>query len=111
MSTNTELNSQTIIKYYLNRWSIKTNYKYLKSHLGFDEYKVKRILSIKRYFLLAFLSINFLEIYSLNSIDTIGNSIRYIRSLWAKELVRFAYNQSNNDIPIRTVFIELKLVS
>ncbi|WP_163195769.1 transposase [Clostridium thermarum] len=39
MSTDVELGNETIIKYYLKRWSIETNYKYLKTHLGFDEYK------------------------------------------------------------------------
>ena len=50
MSTDLELDAQTIIEYYRNRWCIETNYKYLKSHLGFDEYKVQSILSIEKYF-------------------------------------------------------------
>ncbi|WP_138206456.1 transposase [Haloimpatiens lingqiaonensis] len=54
MSTDIELDVQTIIEYYQNRWCIETNYKYLKSNLGFDKYKVKSILSIERYFLLVF---------------------------------------------------------
>ncbi|MCY6356207.1 IS701 family transposase [Clostridium sp. ZS2-4] len=114
MSTDIELNAQTIIKYYLNRWSIETNYKYFKSHLGFDEYKVQSILSIERYFLLVFLAINFLEIYRsnhLNLMHTIGDAIRSIRSLTAKELVHFVYNQAKNDVPIEIVFNKLKLVS
>lgn len=114
MSTDIELSDQTIIKYYSNRWSIETNYKYLKSHLGFDEYKVQSILSIERYFLLVFLAMNFLEIYRiyhLNSINTIGDTIEYIRSLSAKDLVCFVYNQAKNNIPIETVFNKLKLVS
>ncbi|RXI57443.1 IS701 family transposase, partial [Clostridium tetani] len=114
MSTDIELNVQTIIEYYLNRWSIETNYKYLKSHLGFDEYKVQSILSIERYFLLVFLTINFLEIYriyNINPIYTIGDAIKSMRSLSAKELVYFIYAQAKNGIPIETVFDKLKLVS
>src|SRR3712207_8836722 len=36
LSTDIELNSETIIEYYLNRWTIETNYKYLKTHLSLD---------------------------------------------------------------------------
>ncbi|WP_143761025.1 transposase, partial [Clostridium haemolyticum] len=90
LSSDITLNSETVIKYYLNRWSIETNYKYLKTHLGFDEYKVQSLLSIERYFLLVFLTINFLELYRLhhlNQITTIGDTISHIRSLTAKNLV------------------------
>lgn len=114
MSTDIELSSETIIKYYLNRWSIETNYKYLKTHLGFDEYKVQGILSIERYFLLTFLAINFLEIYRLyhlKELETIGDTIRSVKSLAGKDLVCFVYAQAKKDIPIEAVLTELKLVS
>lgn len=114
MSTDIELSSETVIKYYLNRWNIETNYKYLKSHLGFDEYKVQSILSIERYFLLTFLAINFLEIYRLyhfKEVETIGDAIRSVKSLAAKDLVCFVYEQAQNNVSIETVFAELKLVS
>ncbi|WP_102398934.1 IS701 family transposase [Haloimpatiens massiliensis] len=114
MSTDIELSNKAIIKYYLYRWNIETNYKYLKTHLGFDEYKVQGILSIERYFLLTFLAINFLEIYRLynpKKLETIGDTIKSIKSLSAKELVRFVYEEAKNDIPLDTILAELKLVS
>ncbi|WP_180375467.1 hypothetical protein [Clostridium thermarum] len=40
LSTDVELNAEAVISYYKNRWSIETNYKYPKSNLVFDEYKV-----------------------------------------------------------------------
>ena len=114
LSSDITLNSETVIKYYLNRWSIETNYKYLKTHLGFDEYKVQSLLSIERYFLLVFLTINFLELYRLhhlNQITTIGDTISHIRSLTAKNLVLFIYNQAKSNVPFKTVLHKLKLVS
>lgn len=42
---------------------------------------------------------------------TIGDAIRSIRDLKAKELVHFVYNQAKNDIPIEIVFNKLKLAS
>ncbi|AWZ48633.1 hypothetical protein C3495_07315 [Clostridiaceae bacterium 14S0207] len=114
LSTDIELNSETIIEYYLNRWTIETNYNYLKTHLSFDKYKVRSLLSIERYFLIVFLTINFLEIYRiryLRQVSTIGDTIEFIRSLTAKEFVWFVYNQAKNNIPIERVLYKLKLVS
>ena len=114
MSTDIELDAETVISYYQKRWSIETNYKYLKTHLGFDEYKVQGILSIERYFLLTFLAINFLELYRLyhhKELDTIGDTIKTVKSLSAKDLVCFVYSQAKKDIPIEVVLSELKLVS
>lgn len=95
MSTDIDLNPETIIKYYQVRWIIETNYKYLKTHLGFDEYKVQSILSIERYFLLTLLAINFLELYMLyhlTQLRTIGDAINVSKCLAAKEFVWFVYN-------------------
>ncbi|URZ01374.1 IS701 family transposase [Clostridium felsineum] len=114
MSTDVELSNETIIKYYLKRWSIETNYKYLKTHLGFDEYKVQGILSIERYFLLTFLAINFLEIYRLyhlKELQTIGDTIKSVKSLSAKELVCFVYEQAINNVSIELILDKLKLAS
>ncbi|WP_102400995.1 IS701 family transposase [Haloimpatiens massiliensis] len=114
MSTDIELDVQTIIEYYQNRWCIETNYKYLKNHLGFDEYKVQSILSIGRYFLLVFLSINFLELYRLyhlNEVETLGDTIEVMQSLSAKELVYLVYKKAKDNIPIEIILGELKLAS
>lgn len=40
MSTDILLDVETIIKYYMHRLSSETFYKYFKSNLGFDEYRV-----------------------------------------------------------------------
>lgn len=56
------LNAETIIKYYLHRWGIETSYKYLKSNLAFDKYRMRSILSIERCFLIVFLIYKFLEL-------------------------------------------------
>ncbi|KKH60022.1 hypothetical protein DU75_04655, partial [Methanosarcina mazei] len=50
ISSDIELDAKTIIEYYSKRWTIETNYKYLKSNLGFDKYRIRNILSIGRYF-------------------------------------------------------------
>lgn len=114
MSTDIDLDVQTIIEYYQNRWCIETNYKYLKSHLGFDKYKVQSILSIERYFLLVFLAINFLELYRLyhlNEVQTLDDTIEVMQSLSTKELVYLVYKKAKDNIPIKIILGELKLAS
>ncbi len=56
LSTDIELDAKGIIENYLIRWRIETNYKYLKSNLSFDQYRVRSIISIERYFALVFLT-------------------------------------------------------
>jgi hypothetical protein len=41
MSTDISLDSETILEYYLHRWSIEISYKYFKSNLGFDKYRIR----------------------------------------------------------------------
>lgn len=81
ISTDIGLDAKTIIEYYSKRWAIETNYKYLKSNLGFDKYWIRNILSIERYFLIVFLAINYLEFIRIvqeNSIlITIGKTIEH----------------------------------
>ncbi|WP_035293186.1 hypothetical protein [Clostridium sp. KNHs214] len=74
--------------------------------------KYGTILSIERYFLLTFLAINFLEIYRLyhlKELKTIGDTIKPLKSLAAKELVYFVYEQAKKDVLIEKVLTELKL--
>lgn len=113
ISTDIELDAKTVIEYYLHRWSIETNYKYLKSNLGFDKYRVRSILSIERYFLIVFLTINLLEIFRVSEkllmLQTIGDAIRYQSSLTAKELVKFIYCKAQEDVPLNEVYEHLKI--
>ncbi|SHK07670.1 Transposase DDE domain-containing protein [Caminicella sporogenes DSM 14501] len=113
ISTDIELDAKTIIEYYLNRWSIETNYKYLKSNLGFNKYRVRSILSIERYFLIVFLAINFLEIFRLYQKDlmlkTIGETIRYQNSLTAKEIIMFIYYKAQQNVSISEIYRTLKV--
>lgn len=113
MSTDVELDPKTIIEYYLHRWSIETNYKYLKSNLGFDKYRVRSIISIERYFLIVFLTINFLEIFRISemvlSLRNIGETIRHQNNLSVKELVLFVYSKAKEQVPVNEIYSYLKI--
>ncbi|HLR34675.1 MAG TPA: IS701 family transposase [Tissierellales bacterium] len=102
ISTDVELDAKTIIEYYLNRWTVETNYKYLKTNLGFDKYRVRSLLSIERYFLIVFLAINFLEIFKVNHeelmIKSLGKSIECQRNISIREFVPYIYHKTKNNV-------------
>lgn len=64
LSTDIELDAKTIIEYYSKLWTVETNYRYLKVNLGFDKYRIRSLLSIERYFVIVFLAINFLPLFT-----------------------------------------------
>lgn len=113
LSTDILLNAETIIKYYSHRWSIETSYKYLKSNLAFDKYRMRSILSIERYFLIVFLIYNFLELFRVSSkyedFKTIGETQKYLNSLTAKALVCFIYEKSKQNTTLEDILSELKI--
>ncbi len=108
MSTDIELDAKTIIEYYSKRWSIETSYKYLKSNLGFDKYKVRSLLSIERYFLIVFLAINFLEVFRLLQnefmIKIIGEAIYHQRRITAKKFILYIYHRAGSNVPITDIY-------
>jgi len=102
-------------RYYAVRWTIETSYQYLKESLGFDEYKVRSLVSIERYMLLCFLAYNFLEYYRVRrkqlNLDTIGDTIEHMKKESIKDFVDFVYYHAKNDVPLVDIYAKLKLVA
>ncbi len=113
MSTDISLSAETILKYYSHRWSIETSYKYFKSNLAFDKYRVRSSLSIERYFLIVFLAYNFLELFRHNckykDLETIGEVQEHLNSLTSKAFVCFIYEKSKQNIALEDILSELKI--
>lgn len=86
---------------------------YLKVNLGFDRYKVCSLLSIEKYFLIIFLTINFLEIFRVLQgkfmIKDLGESIKYQGCMSTKEFVLYIYHQAKNNVLINDVYNQLKI--
>jgi len=97
----------------LHRWSIEISYKYFKSNLGFDEYRVRSSISIERYFLIVFLAYNFLELFRVTNkheaLNTIGKTQKHLNSLTTKALVCFIYEKSKQSITLENILSELKI--
>ncbi|PLR75298.1 hypothetical protein CU633_21845 [Bacillus sp. V3-13] len=61
LCTDLTLDVVTILKYYQVRWEIETGYRYFKELLGFDQYQVLSFKAIERYWVIQYLTQNFLE--------------------------------------------------
>ena len=111
ITTDTELDAKTIIEYYAVRWTIETNYKYFKSNLGFDKYRVRSLISIERYFLIVFLAIDFLELFRVtnSNLASIGETIRYQENLGFKALIDYVYYQSKDNVSIENIYQTLDI--
>ncbi|WP_294184466.1 IS701 family transposase [uncultured Clostridium sp.] len=113
MSTDISLDSETILEYYLHRWSIETSYKYFKGNLGFDKYRIRSIVSIERYFLIVFLAYNFLELFRITvshkTLNTIGKVQKHLNNLMIKSFVCFIYEKSKQNVNLEDILIELKI--
>ncbi len=113
LSTDIELDAKRINKNNLIRWHIETNYKYLKSNLGFDQYRVRSIVCIEQYFALVFLTISLIELHRISEknlrIQTIGDAICQINDLSAKSIVLFIYESSFTNVPVEVVLETLKI--
>ena len=113
LSTDVELDNETIIKYYSVRWTIETSYQYFKENLGFDKYHVRSRLSIERYFLICFLAYAFLEIFRISEselpLKTIGETITYHKKVTAKKFIKYIYYQAKQNVPLQSIYYSLRL--
>ncbi|WP_142383430.1 hypothetical protein [Bacillus sp. V3-13] len=66
------------------RWEIETGYRYFKELMGFDQYQMLSFKAIERYWVIQYLTQNFLEQqrheWSQNSSLTPGDTVRRIRT-------------------------------
>lgn len=113
ISTDTSLDTKTILDYYSVRWTIETSYQYLKESLGFDQYKVRSLVAIERYISLCFLAYTFLEIFRVSkgnlSLKTIGEVIRHHKNVTVKKFISYIYYQAKQNIPLKSLYESLKL--
>lgn len=113
LSTDTTLDNETIINYYLIRWNIETSYQYFKESLGFNKYRIRSRISIERYFLICFLAYTFLEVFRVSnkglSLKTIGETIIHHKNATSKKFIRYIYYQARQNVPLKSLYISLKL--
>lgn len=112
VSTDVSLTTSTIIGYYQNRWDIEVSYRYHKNSLGFDEYQVESLTSIKRFWSMVFMTYTFLELFRVSKrrtlkLETIGDTIGYFRKQYMVCIAKFAYSCAEKGVSLDHVVAKL----
>lgn len=116
VSTDVSLSIHTIIMYYQKRWDIEVSYRYHKNSLGFDEYQVESLTSIKRFWSLVFMTYTFLELFRVSNkkslnIQNIGDTIGHFRKQHLFNIVKYTYTCAVNRVSFDDVVAKLGYVS
>ena len=113
ISTDVSLTTSTILEYYLKRWDIEISYRYHKNSLGFDEYQVESLTSIKRFWSMVFMTYTFLELFKVSNkkslkLKNLGDTIGYFRKQYLVGIAKFAYTCAVNGVELCTVVSKLR---
>jgi len=116
LSTDISLTTSEILSYYQNRWDIEVSYRYLKNSLGFDEYQVESLISIKRFWSMVFMTYTFLELFRVSKkktlkLQNLGETIGYFRGQYLVSIAKFAYDCAVKGISVDTVITKLGVVA
>ena len=112
VSTDVSLATSTILEYYQNRWDIEVSYRYHKNSLGFDEYQVESLTSIKRFWSMVFMTYTFLELFRVSNrktlkLQNLGDTIGYFRKQYLVCIAKFAYSCAENGVSLDAVITKL----
>ncbi|WP_410514550.1 IS701 family transposase [Paenibacillus sp. BR2-3] len=116
LCTDKSLDVVTILRYYDVRWHIETGYRYFKDLMGFDHYQLWSFQAIERFWVIQFLTQNFVELQryewsKTNAQLTFGDVVRRIRQDYFGQLVVYVYEQALAKTPLFDVLKRLKLTA
>ena len=108
LCTDTELDSQTILKYYSRRWPIEIFFRQTKGNLGLNGYQVRSTKAIDRLLLLIALTYTYCVIIE-NTNNSFSKGINICRNNNKKEQIQVVYNCAKDGVPIENVFKIMKV--
>ncbi len=116
LSTDVSLTTSEILKYYQNRWDIEVSYLYHKNSLGFDEYQVESLTSIKRFWSMVFMTYTFLELFRVPNkkslkLQNLGDTIGYFRKQHLVSIAKFAYTCAAKGVNLDAVITKLVMAA
>ncbi|MCX7921559.1 MAG: IS701 family transposase [Clostridia bacterium] len=116
VSTDVSLTTSTILEYYQNRWDIEVSYRYHKNSLGFDEYQVESLTSIKRFWSMVFMTYTFLELFRVSNkkalkLQNLGDTIGYFREQYLVCIAKFVYSCAEKGVSLNAAITKLGLAA
>lgn len=114
LCTDLSLDLVTIQRYYHVRWNIETGYRNFKELLGFDQYQLLSFQGIQRFWVVQYLTQNFLESQRQDWMNsdkhlTLGDVVYRIRQEHFGQIILYVYQQALEKKPLFDILKNLKI--
>ncbi|NLW32611.1 MAG: IS701 family transposase [Fibrobacter sp.] len=112
LSTDLNLSTEEIMKYYSYRWDIETGYLYCKDRLGLGHYQMRKLKAIEKYCALVFAAYALLESLRVsNNEQSLGKSRQYFKMMKKRKYVDQVIDLHKKGVSKRDIYKTLKLVA
>jgi hypothetical protein len=107
LCTDMTLDTKIILEYYSKRWPIETFFRQSKGNLGINQYQIRTITAIKRFWSLTALTYLFCTIGSFKR-KLFAKGLRDMRKKFKINLFVWIYEQAKSNVPLPQVLGRLK---
>lgn len=107
LCTDMELDTQTILKYYSKRWPIETFFRQAKGNLALNQYQMRSITAIKRFWALTVLTYLFC-IIGTSKATSFASGILSIRKQVKSNLYVWIFTQAKAGLSLAQILDRLK---
>ena len=108
LSTDTELDTQKTLEYYSKRWPIEIFFRQTKGNLGINQYQVRHITAIRRFWSLTVLTYLFC-VLGKAEVSSFAQGLSSTRKEVKSNLFAWIYNQSQAGVPLSRILVRLKV--
>ena len=107
LCTDMTLDTKTALEYYSKRWPIETFFRQTKGNLGLNQYQMRNITAIKRFWALTTLTYLFCAI-GMSKISSFAKGLHHVRREFKANLFSWIYNQAQAGVSLATILVRLK---
>ena len=111
VSTDVSLSSKKIIEYYGHRWEIEVSFRYQKERLGLDNYEMRSLKGIERFWELLYLLYNFLELKRFKNrvSENLGELIDKLKVKRKREVISYVYERALSGAKLEELYEEFRV--
>lgn len=108
LSTDMDLDTQTTLEYYSKRWPIEIFFRQTKGNLGINQYQVRHLKAIKRFWCLTVLTYLFCVLGRIK-VSSFSQGLSHARKEVKGNLFTWIYKQSKENVPLSKILERLKV--
>lgn len=111
VTTDASLSSEIIIDYYSHRWEIEVSFRYQKERLGLDNYEMRSLKGIERFWELLYLLYNFLELkrFKNQTTENLGKLIDRLKVKRKREVISYVYEKALSGTKLEELYEEFRV--